>query len=87
MDSERLKIYQGLKADGETDLTFDAFKSKYFGSEQATKKFYEMLISTQDPNGDFYYTDSINNFFQKYACDLFKYSNYCIQEGFLKDEE
>lgn len=84
MENERLKIYQGLKADGETNLSFTDFKKKFFGSEQATVKFYEMLISAQDPDGNFYYTDSVKNFFKKYACDLFKYSNYCTQDGFPK---
>jgi hypothetical protein len=81
MENERIKIYQGLKADGETDLGFVDFKKKYFGSEQATSNFYQMLVSAQDPKGVFYYNDTIQNFFKKYACDLFPNSTYCGGSG------
>lgn len=84
MENERLKIYQGLVADGETKLSFVNFKKKFFGSQQAVVSFYQMLIGAQDPSGDFYYTDTIENFFKKYACDLYPTSNYCVQEGFPK---
>jgi hypothetical protein len=81
MENERIKIYQGLKADGETDLGFLDFNKKYFGSEQATSNFYQMLVSAQDPKGVFYYNDTIQNFFKKYACDLFPNSKYCGGSG------
>jgi hypothetical protein len=84
MENERLKIYNGLKADGETNLSFINFKKKFFGSQQAVVNFHQMLIVAQDPSGNFYYTDNVENFFKKYACDLFSASNFCIQEGFPK---
>jgi hypothetical protein len=81
MEYERIKIYQGLKADGETELEFDAFKNKFFKSEKETARFYQMLVSAQDPKGVFYYNDTIQNFFKKYACDLFPNSTYCGGSG------
>jgi hypothetical protein len=81
MEQERLKMYQLLKGDEVTDLGFSAFVSKYFATEDITKNLYDDLISKKSPRGEFYYSNSVGDFFKKYACDLFPNSTYCGGSG------
>lgn len=86
MEQNRLHLYQTLFEDDVTDLTYVEFKKKYMSSESQFVSLYNDLISRKDPEGTVYYNETIEKFFQKYACDLssIKYSNHCIQEGFPK---
>jgi hypothetical protein len=81
MEQERLKIYQLLFSDEITSLNFSAFIKKHFATESTTKNLHDFLISKKSPRKMFYYTNTVDKFFKKYACDLFSNSTYCGGSG------
>lgn len=77
MEIKRLKLWQLLKTNGNTDKDYDTFIKSYFTNQKGVKNLYNWLIKTTDPstktdeneNGDYYYNNTINEFYSKFICD------------------
>ena len=73
MEQDRIKLYQGMVADGNYHKDIDAFNSQYFSNDTTVKDLWKKLIKNRD------YTKTLKDFYTKYACDLSwaKKTTYC----------
>jgi hypothetical protein len=77
MEQDRIKLYQGMVADGNYHKDIDAFNSQYFSNDATVKDLWKKLIKNRD------YTKTLKDFYTKYACDLSwaKKTTYCGGSG------
>jgi len=77
MEQDRIKLYQGMVADGNYHKDIDAFNSQYFSNDATVKDLWKKLIKNRD------YTKTLKDFYTKYVCDLSwaKKTTYCGGSG------
>jgi hypothetical protein len=83
MEQKRIKMWQLLDADDITDKDYSTFIKSYFNNDKGINSLHNLLITTTDPDGKYYYEDTLENFYVKYACDLSwaKKTTYCGGSG------
>jgi hypothetical protein len=64
MESERIRLFQDIKTNGEFNGTYPEFISKYFSAQGAFEGFHTSMVN----NGD--YTKPLKDFYKKLGCDL-----------------